>query len=79
MEDSTKKILISGATVLVGFTLNQIAKNGWIKMYNEEPPTTHPSEEINWKKVIFWSIVTGTVVSSAKLATRRYFTLKLKS
>ena len=77
MDDTSKKIIITGATVLVGFTLNQIARNGWYKLYNEEPPSTHPSEEINWKKVILWSIVTGTAISSAKLAAERYLIQKL--
>lgn len=79
MENTTKRLIVTGATVIVGFTLNQIARNRWIKLYDEEPPSTHPSEEINWKKVVLWSIVTGTVISSAKLATQRYLTLKLTS
>lgn len=79
MDDNIKKVIIVGATVIVSFAMNQIARNGWMKLYNEEPPSTHPSEEINWKKVVLWSIVTGTVISSAKLATKRYFTLKLNS
>jgi len=79
MNDTSKKIIISGATVLAGFTLNQFARSCWFKIYDEEPPSTHPSDEINWKKVILWSIVSGTVISSVKLATQRYLTLKLKS
>jgi len=79
MDDTSKRIIITGATVLVGFTLDQIARNRWMKIYDEEPPSTHHSDEINWKKVILWSIVTGTVISSVKLATHRYLTLKLKS
>lgn len=79
MDDTGKQIIITGATVLVGFALNRIAQNGWVRIFNEEPPSSHPSEEINWKKVIFWSIVTGTAISSAKLATERYLTLKLNS
>jgi hypothetical protein len=77
MDDTSKKLIITGITVLVGFTLNQIARKSWSKIYDEEPPSTHPSDEINWKKVILWSIVTGTVISSAKLATERYLTLKI--
>ena len=79
MDNTSKKLIITGATVLVGLTLNQIARNSWTKIYDEEPPSTHPSDEINWKKVILWSIISGTVISSAKLATQRYLTLKLKS
>lgn len=79
MSDDFKKITIAGASVLVGYTLNQFAKKKWQDIYDEEPPTTHPSEEINWKKVILWSIITGTIISSAKLATQRYLTMKLDS
>jgi hypothetical protein len=79
MDDTSKKIIITGATVLVGFTLDKIARNRWMKIYDEEPPSTHHSEDINWKKVILWSIVTGTVISSAKLAAERYLTHKLKT
>jgi len=78
MDNTTKRILITGTTVFVGFALNQIARNSWYKIYHEEPPSTHPSEEINWKKVVLWSIVTGTAISSAKLATERYLMQKLK-
>lgn len=78
MDDTSKRIVIAGATIIVGFTLNRIARSSWFKLFNEEPPSTYPSEEVNWKKVILWSIVTGTAISSAKLATERYLILKLK-
>lgn len=74
-----KRLIITSASVLVGVALKNLAKNRWRKMYDEEPPTIHPSEEINWKKVLIWSVITGTVISSAKLATQRYLTLKLES
>ncbi|PAU95073.1 hypothetical protein CK503_02420 [Aliifodinibius salipaludis] len=78
MNDNTvKKLIAASASVIVGYTLKQLAQKKWKDVYDEEPPTTHPSEEINWKKVIIWSVVTGTVISSAKLATKRYLTHKL--
>lgn len=76
-DDTGKKLLIASASVIVGYTLKQLAQKKWRDVYDEEPPTSHPSEEINWKKVIIWSVITGTVISSAKLATKRYLTLKL--
>lgn len=76
-DDTGKKLLITSASVIVGYTLKQLAQKKWRDVYDEEPPTSHPSEEINWKKVIIWSVITGTVISSAKLATKRYLTLKM--
>jgi hypothetical protein len=76
-DDTLKKLIITSASVIVGFTLRQLAQKKWKEVYDEEPPATHPSEEINWKKVIIWSVITGTIVSSAELATKRYLTLKL--
>lgn len=78
-DDTGKKLLITSASVIVGYTLKQLAQKKWRDLYDEEPPTSHPSEEINWKKVIIWSVITGTVISSAKLATQRYLTLKLEA
>lgn len=78
-DDTGKALIISGASVLVGYTLKKMARKKWREIYDEEPPTKKPSEEINWKKVILWSIITGTAISSAKLATSRYLTLKLES
>lgn len=78
-EEKVKKIITASASVIVGYALRQLAQKKWKGLYDEEPPTTHPSEEINWKKVIIWSVITGTVISSAKLATKRYLTLKLDS
>jgi hypothetical protein len=75
--ETVKKLIITSATVIVGYTLRQFAQKKWREVYDEEPPATHPSEEINWKKVIIWSVITGTVISSAELATRRFLTLKL--
>jgi len=77
MDHTNKSILIASASVLVGFTLNQVARSSWKKLYDEEPPSTHPSKEIDWNKVVLWSIVTGTVISTAKLATERFLTRKL--
>lgn len=75
--DTVKNLVITSATVIFGYTLRQLAQKKWIDVYNEEPPATHPSEEINWKKVIIWSVITGTVISTAELAAKRYLTLKL--
>ncbi len=76
-DDTLKTLVINSASVIVGYTLKQLAQKQWKEFYNEEPPTTHPAEEINWKKVIIWSVITGTVISSAELATKRFLTLKL--
>lgn len=78
-DDTVKKLIIAGSSVIVGYTLKQLAQKKWKDVFDEEPPTTHPSEEINWKKVIIWSVITGTIISSAELATKRYLTLKLDS
>lgn len=80
MKDNTLKTLaINSASVIVGYTLKQLAQKKWKDIYDEEPPSTHPAEEINWKKVIIWSVVTGTIISSAELATKRFLTLKLEA
>lgn len=76
-EETIKKLVVAGSSVIVGYTLKQLAQKKWKDIYDEEPPTTLSSEEINWKKVIIWSVVTGTIISSAKLATKRYLTLKM--
>lgn len=78
-DDTVKTLIITSASVIVGYTLKQLAQKKWKEVYDEEPPTTHPSEEINWKKVIIWSVITGTVISTAELATQRYLTLKLNA
>lgn len=78
-EETVKSLIISGSAVIVGYALKQLAQKEWKKLYDEEPPSTHPSEEINWKKVIIWSVITGTIISSAKLATKRFLTLKLNA
>lgn len=75
--DTLKTLVITSASAIVGYSLKQLAQTKWKDMYDEEPASTHQSEEINWKKVIIWSIVTGTIISSAELATKRYLTLKL--
>jgi len=53
-EETSKKLLITGASVIVGYTLKKLAEKSWQNVYGEDPPTSHPSEEINWKKVIIW-------------------------
>lgn len=78
-DDTAKNLIITGASVIVGYSLKQMAWKKWGEIYDEEPPATKPTEEIDWKKVILWSVVTGTIISSAKLATKRYLTLKLDS
>lgn len=76
-DDTIKTLAINSASVIVGFTLKQLAQKKWKDVYDEEPPSTHPSEEINWKKVIIWSVVVGTIINSGRLATKRFLTLKL--
>lgn len=75
--DTVKKLIIASSSVIVGYTLKQLAQKKWKDLYDEEPPSTHPSEEINWKKVIIWSVITGTVISSVEMAIKRYLTIKL--
>lgn len=69
-DETVKKIIITSGSVIVGFILRQLAQKKWRNAYNEEPPATHPSDENNWKKVIIWSIITGTIISSAELAAK---------
>lgn len=76
-DDTLKTLAINSASVIVGYTLKQLAQKKWKNVYDEEPPPTHSSEEINWKKVIIWSVVIGTIISSGRLATKRFLTLKL--
>lgn len=76
-DETVKRLVITGATVVVGYTLRQLAQKKWKDVYHEEPPASHTSEEINWKKVIIWSLITGTVISTAELATMRFLTIKL--
>lgn len=78
-KDIAKKILITGSSVIVGAAIAELAKSKWRDVYDEEPPTRKTSDEVELKKVILWSLLTGTVISSAKLATERYLTLKLES
>lgn len=77
--DTVKNLIITSGSVIVGYTLRQLAQKKWKDVYDEKPPAINPSEEINWKKVIIWSVITGTIISSAELATKRYLTLKLDS
>lgn len=78
-KDLAKKIIITGSSVIVGAAIQELAKSRWRNIYKEEPPSKKASGEIEWKKVILWSVITGTIISSAKLATERYLTLKLDS
>ncbi|SMO36714.1 DUF4235 domain-containing protein [Gracilimonas mengyeensis] len=77
-DDTGKKIIITGASLLAGFAMKQFATKNWEKIFGEEPPSTNPSKEIDWKKVLLWTVITGTAVSSSKLAAKRYLTLKLE-
>lgn len=78
-DDTIKTLIITSTSAIVGFSLRQLAQKKWKDVYDEAPPTTHPSQEIDWKKVMIWSLITGTLISTAELATQRFLTLRLKA
>ncbi len=72
-----KKLIISSLTLIAGYTLRQLAQKKWENVYDEAPPSSHASGQINWKKIIIWSVIAGPVISTAELAITRYLTFKL--
>jgi hypothetical protein len=56
-----------GASYLVNNTLDY----GWKKIAKEDPPRDPMASNVSWKKILLWTVLTGVLVSLARLLTEK--------
>lgn len=66
-ENNMKELALTVAAFGSSLLLKKILEEGYQRTFDEEPPNTSESDEINWGKVIGWAVVSG--VSAAVLKT----------
>lgn len=72
------KLVISVISISIGYFLKHMLKKGWKKTYNEDPPGETLHEEINWGKLIIWTLLSGLILRLIKVGLKRTVALKLK-
>lgn len=76
-KDHRDQLLISGVSLLVGLATKTIVEKGWEMLFEEDSPSKGDMEDIDFKKVLLWTAVSGTVISSAKLVATHFIGKKL--
>ncbi len=66
------ELLISLGAVGAGFLLRKLMENGYRKVYDEEAPDKIDGREIEWAKLVGWTVVSGITVTALKVLIKRY-------
>lgn len=78
-QESAIKTIITVISLAVGFGIKQLMKEGWKKTYDEEPPGEKMDEEIDWGKLILWTIVSGLIYRIMKVGIKRSMAVTMKN
>lgn len=76
-KDKRNEIIISGASIITGIVTKAAVEKGWKLLFKEESPSKGEVESIDLKKILLWTAVSGTIISSAKLMATHFLSEKL--
>ena len=70
---TSDEIWISAAALVAGYGMRKILELAYEEVYDEKAPYHIDNREIDWKKVMGWTIVSGIAVTAMKMLVRRGF------
>lgn len=73
-----KEYIVSGLTLLSAVVVRRLIKFIWKLSTNTEPPENPASRHVSWQQAFLFTILTGIMVSVAKLLVRRNVTLEVE-
>ncbi len=71
-DDRVKEFALAAGAFAASFLLKKILEEGYQTIYKEEPPNAIKDEEINWGKIIGWTIVSGVSAAAVRVLIRRF-------
>lgn len=66
-----EELLISAAAVVAGYGMKQLLEYVYEEIYDEEAPNNIDDREVNWFKVIGWTVVSGVAATAVKMLIKR--------
>lgn len=72
------KLSVTATSIFLGYIIKKLLKKGWKKKYDENPPGDVISEEINWGKLILWTVLSGLLLRLIKVGIKRSLAIVLK-
>ncbi|MEP1151527.1 MAG: DUF4235 domain-containing protein [Balneola sp.] len=77
-KENKEQIILSGISLAAGLATKVAVEKAWEKFFREDSPSKGNAEEYDFKKVLLWTVITGTVISSAKLIATHFAGKKLR-
>jgi hypothetical protein len=72
------KIIVTGISIAIGYGIKQLMKKFWVYKYREGPPGLKESENLQWGKLLLWTLMTGMILRVVKVAIKRSLTIAIK-
>lgn len=70
--ENLKELALAAGAFAASFILKKMLEEGYQTLYKEDPPNAIKDEEVNWGKVIGWTIVSGISAAAIKVLVRRF-------
>jgi hypothetical protein len=76
-KEQLKSYLISGLTVFTAIAVRRLVEFIWRKSTHEDPPKNPAERSVSWQQAFLYTVLSGLLVSIAKLLIRRNVKLEL--
>ena len=70
-QTKVKEIALTAGAFAASLLLKKLLEEGYQKIYKEDPPNAIKDEEVNWGKIIGWTIVSGVSAAALKVLVKR--------
>lgn len=78
-KEEVKNLGLTMGAFAASFLLKKMLEEGYRSIYKEEPPNAVKDEEVNWGKVIGWTIISGVTATGLKVLVKRLGAQKIDS
>lgn len=76
-KEELNNVGLTMAAFASSFLLKKILEEGYRKVYDEEPPNAADDRDVNWGRVMGWTIISGVTATALKIAVKRLGAQKL--
>ncbi len=70
--DEWKEAGLTVAALGASFLLKRVLEEAYEFVYKEDPPNAVKDDEINWGKVVGWTIISGIAATATRVLVKRY-------
>lgn len=71
-EEELKEIGLTVGALAASLLLKKLLEEGYQSIFKEEPPNAVTDRDVNWGKVLAWTVVSGLTATATKVMIKRF-------